>query len=305
MHALLSGVLEYAWPVTVAFVVVGICFGVRKPTFTAVILAKLLAIGLGAREVIASERISIRYHGEHSPRDMSLRIRGLAIVRVHDFATLVAGILVAAWAIWMCIVIRDLLRRPFPTFGSRDDFREQACAPSRHQRAVSEVNECVRIMALARNFDRLWCAVKVLRAQRERKRRKKREAEEAREHPPVGAADESSPSFQEKGGGGMQSASTSPLPRSALRSASASGRSTSSGRSSSKSVRIRDDIVDCRYYCYETADGPTCSAAIPFSDLAQDDLEGCADAVRAWSAAAFRGPTAGRLPELQGRPARP
>jgi len=249
-------------------VVVGTCFGVRKPTWTAVILAKLLAIGLGAMEVIASERI--RYYGEHSPRDLALRIRGLAIVRVHDVATLVAAILVVAWAIWMGIVIRDLLRRPFPTFGSRDGFREQACASSRHQRTVSEVNECVRIMALARNFDRLRSAVKVLRAQRERKRREKREADEVREHPLVRAADESSPSFQEKGGRGMQSASASSLPRSALRCASSSGRLTSSGRSTSKSVRIRDDIVDCRYYCYETADGPTCSAASLFSDLAQD-----------------------------------
>jgi hypothetical protein len=254
------------------------------------------------REVTASERISIRCYGKHSPRDLALRIRGLAIVRVHDVATLVAGILVVAWAIWMGVVIRDLLRRPFPTFGSRDDFREQACAPSRHQRTVSEVNECVRIMALARNFDRLRSAVKVLRAQRERKRRKKREADEVREHPPVGAADESSPSFQEKGARGMQSASTLSLPRSALRSASASGSSTSSGRSSSKSFRIRDDIIDCRYYCCETADAPACFAASLFSDLAQDDLEGCADAVRA---AAFQGQTAGRLRELQGKPARP
>jgi hypothetical protein len=254
MHALLSGVLEYARPVTVAFVVVGTCFGVRKPTWTAVILAKLLAIGLGAMEVIASERISIRYYGEHSPRDLALRIRGLAIVRVHDVATLVAAILVVAWAIWMGVVIRDLLRRPFPTFGFRDGFREQACASLRHRRTVSEVDECVHIMALARNFDRLRSAVKMLRAQRERKRRKKREADEVREHLPVGAADESSPSFQEKGGRGMQSASTSSLPRSALRSASASGRLTSSRRSSPKSVRIRDETMDCRYYCCETAE---------------------------------------------------
>jgi hypothetical protein len=266
MHALPTGVLECieaARPAAVAFVVVGTCFGVRKPTWSAVILAKLLAIGLGASEVIASERISFRYHGEHSPRDLSVRIRGLAIVRVHDFGTLVAAGLVVAWAVWMGVVIRDLLRlRPI-----RDDKRKQTRAPPRHQRAVSEANERGRIMALARNFDQLRSAVKVHQAQRKQREREQREADEAREHPPVGAADESPPCYQSNGDRGKQSASTSSLPQSALRSASAS-----SGHSTSKRVRILD-IVDYRSYVCETAHCPTSSAASRFSSDLQQDAE--------------------------------
>ena len=227
MHALPSDVLEHVRPVVVAFIVAGTCFGVRKPTWSAVILAKLLALCLGASELIASERISIRYHGEYSPRDVSLRIRGLVAVRVHDPATLVAGMLIVAWAIWMAVTARDLLRRPFPGF-IRDYFLLQARAATRRQRTVTEVKEGVRMKTLARNFDQLRLVVKVLRARRkQRRQREQRAADEARGYFPVQAAPDSWPQrFQENGARGEHSAPSSSWMqsglRSSLRSASAS-----------------------------------------------------------------------------------
>ena len=106
----LDTMLEYVRPLAVCVIVAGVCFGMRRPTPLAVFLAKSFALAFGADELIASGLISIRLHGEHSPRDLSIRIKGLASVRVHEPLTPVAAIIVLVWAAWMAVAVRDLLR---------------------------------------------------------------------------------------------------------------------------------------------------------------------------------------------------
>ena len=165
----LDPVLPYVRPLAVCVLVAGTCLGVRAPTPLAVILAKSWALAFGASELIASDLISIHLHGEYSPRDLSIRVKGLASVRVHEPATPVAAIIVLVWATWMAVVVRDLSRAA--TLLDRDDFwelcwerarataREEARAPARHQRTDEEVKEVVARMALARSFDFLRICV--------------------------------------------------------------------------------------------------------------------------------------------------
>ena len=175
----LDPVLPYVRPLAVCVLVAGTCLGVRAPTPLAVILAKSWALAFGASELIASDLISIRLHGEYSPRDLSIRVKGLVALRVREPATPVAAIIVVVWATWMAVVVRDLSRAA--ALFSRDDFwelcwerarataREEARAPARHQRTDEEVKEVVARMALARSFDFLRIGVRVLREQRERR----------------------------------------------------------------------------------------------------------------------------------------
>ena len=213
-------------PLAVCALVAGTCFLVREPTPRAVFLAKFFALAFGASELKASDLIAIRLHGEYSPRDFSIRVKGLAGVRVHEPATPVAAGIVLVWAMWMARAVRDLYihhvlgRDDFwePALEARAPPREEARAPSRHQRTDEEVAEIVAFTALVRSFDNLRFGVKVLREQRKRRAQR---ADNLRGHPRA-AADEVPPSSVFRDHRGMQAAASSSLPPSALRTASRS-----------------------------------------------------------------------------------
>ena len=71
----LDTVQVYARPLAVCVFVAGTCLGVRRPTPLAVFLAKAFAVAFGASELIASDLVSFRFHGEHSPRDFSIHVK--------------------------------------------------------------------------------------------------------------------------------------------------------------------------------------------------------------------------------------
>lgn len=270
----LDTVQVYARPLAVCVFVAGTCFGVRRPTPLAVFLAKAFAVAFGASELIASDLVSFRFHGEHSPRDFSIHVKGLASVRVNEPATPVAAGIVLWWAVWMARAVRDMYI--YYMLG-RDDFweralappREEARAPPRHQRTDEEVKEVVAFMALARNFDRLRFGVKVLREQR--RRRAQRAADQVREDPRM-AGDESPPSSTMDDHRGMQAAaSSSSLPPSALRKASRS--------SSTERVRFRHEVAE--YFHYECESLSADETPMQSNDRAMTEVE-CLQELQEW-----------------------
>ena len=132
----------------------------------AVCVAKQVELALG-------NFISLQFHGEHSPRDLSLCVKGLASVRIYEPATPVATIIVLVWANWMAVALRDLARASTLLRGDnlwerlRAPPREEVRAPSQRPCDTKDKRaECV--IMLARSFDRLRFGVEVIREQRER-----------------------------------------------------------------------------------------------------------------------------------------
>jgi len=228
-------------------ILAGTYFGVQRlPSPVALFLAKAFALALGASELVAGDLITVQFHGVHGPRDVSFRVKGLGAVRVHDVGTLTAAIIVLAWAIWMAVVVRDLLRWRAPVF-VHDNCAEETRAPPRYQRSTEGTKEAARIMALSRNFERMRIAVKVRRERREwrenrRTRRDQPEADEVWDAPsaPCSEGDDDH--------SGMHSASSPSSPASILRSASSLSSAGRSSPASRSSVRFRHEISELRYF---------------------------------------------------------
>jgi hypothetical protein len=250
-----TGVRQYVQTLAACLILAGTYCGVQRPSPVALFLAKAFALAFGASELIAGDLITVQFHGVHGPRDLSFRVKGLGAVRVNDVGTLTAAIIVLAWAIWMAVVVRDLLRWRVPAF-VHDNFAEQTRAPLRHQRTTEETKEAVRIMASSRNLERMRIAVKVRREWREwrakqRTRRDQPEADEVWRDAPGAPCSKRNDDHS-----GMQSASSPASPASILRSASEASSLSSAGRSSPagrRSVRFRYEISELRYYDCEAS----------------------------------------------------
>jgi hypothetical protein len=229
-------------------ILAGTYFGVQRlPSPVALFLAKAFALALGASELVAGDLITVQFHGVHGPRDVSFRVKGLGAVGVHDVGTLTAAIIVLAWAIWMAVVVRDLLRWRVPVF-VHDNCAEETRAPPRYQRSTEGTKEAARIMALSRNFERMRIAVKVRRERREwrenrRTRRDQPEADEVWRDAPSAPCSEGDDDHS-----GMHSASSPSSPASILRSASSLSSAGGSSPASRSSVRFRHEISELRYY---------------------------------------------------------
>jgi hypothetical protein len=135
--------------------------------------------------------------------------------RLHDAATLVAAVLILAWAIYMALAVRDLLRfvrtgvcSPAAICPRRGLFSEEAALPAgpppRNHCSDEEAREVVRRMALGRTFDLLWEAVRMGQSNRRmvevrgglEKQSRQPRWRRATKGQPLAASDERPPSSQ-------------------------------------------------------------------------------------------------------------